>query len=64
MENQAFALIMAKLKEQDTKLDDLSDDMLEVKRSMSHYKGFVGGVLFVFATVWTAATFFWDRVKG
>lgn len=76
MDNQLFTMINQKLESIDTAISnvgrDVSDmksefgkDISDMKADIKAHKGFISGVTFVFATLWTGVTFFWDKIaKG
>lgn len=45
-------------------IDEVRNDVKEIKQDLGHYKGFVSGILCVFTILWAGATFFWDKIKG
>lgn len=57
MDNQAFELLK-------DAIDDLKTDVKEIKKDLGHYKGFLGGVSFVFAVAWSGITYFLSNLKG
>jgi len=58
MDNQAFKLLTDKLDELGKSIKDVSSDLSEVKKDLGHYKGFLGGVTFVFTVAWSGITYF------
>lgn len=57
MNNQAFELLK-------DSIDELRKDVKEIKTDLGHYKGFLGGVVFVFTIAWSGITYFISHVKG
>lgn len=57
MDNQAFELLKSAI-------DELRQDVKEMKTDLGHYKGFLGGVSFVFALAWSGVTYFLTNLKG
>lgn len=57
MDNQAFELLK-------DAIDDLKQDVKGIKKDLAHYKGFLGGVSFVFALAWSGVTYFISQFKG
>lgn len=57
MDNQAFGLLK-------DSIDELRKDVKEIKTDLGHYKGFLGGVVFVFTLVWSGITYFLSQFKS
>jgi len=57
MDNQAFELLKSAI-------DELRQDVKEMKTDLGHYKGFLGGVSFVFALAWSGVTYFLTNLRG
>ena len=57
MDNQAFELLK-------DSIDELRKDVKEIKTDLGHYKGFLGGVVFVFTIAWSGITYFISHVRG
>ncbi len=57
MDNHAFELIKEKL-------DDLSKDVKDIRKDLDTYKGFFGGVLFVFTSLWTIVTYWFNKPEA
>jgi hypothetical protein len=57
MDHQAFELLKSAI-------DDIKQDVKEIKTDLGHYKGFLGGVSFVFAVAWSGVTYFLTNLKG
>ena len=53
MDNQAFELIRDKLDELGKIASKNTEAIDEIKKDLRHYKGFIGGVLFVFTALWS-----------
>lgn len=64
MDNHAFELLLKKLDEHGTDLKEMRIDITKVKDDLGHYKGFLGGVSFVFALAWSGVTYFLTNIKG
>ena len=64
MDNQAFELLKTKLDELGADIKDMRGDLGKVKDDLGHYKGFLGGVSFVFAVAWAGITYFISSIKG
>lgn len=57
MDNQAFQLLK-------DSIDELRNDVKEIKKDLGHYKGFLGGVTFVFSIAWSGITYFLSHLKS
>lgn len=64
MDNQAFELLKNKLDELKDDISDIKKDVASVQQDLGHYKGFLGGVSFVFALAWSGVTYFLTNIKG
>jgi hypothetical protein len=57
MDHQAFELLK-------DSIDELRKDVKDIKTDLGHYKGFLGGIVFVFTLMWTGITYFISHLKG
>ena len=64
MDNHFYDLLMKKLDDHGNDLKSMRDDLSEVKSDLGHYKGFLGGVTFVFSIAWAGITYFLSNFKG
>lgn len=63
MDNQAFQLLKSKLDELGTDIQSIRKDLDIVKGDLGHYKGFLGGVVFVFTVAWSGVTYFLSHLN-
>ena len=61
MDRQAFKLLTDTMEELRRDIKAVRQDISAVKTDLGHYKGFLGGVTFVFGILWTGFTFFFKR---
>ena len=64
MDNQAFKLLVATIDEIKDDVKLVRSDLESVKKDIGHYKGFIGGVVFVFGVVWSGITYFFSGLKS
>lgn len=57
MDNQAFQLLKEKLDELGADIRSIRKDVDSVKNDLGHYKGFLGGMAFVFSVAWSGITY-------
>lgn len=57
MDNQAFELLKSSI-------DEIRADVKEIRTDLGHYKGFLGGISFVFAILWSGITYFISHLKS
>lgn len=57
MDNQAFELLKSSIEE-------LRADVKDIKNDLGHYKGFLGGITFVFSVIWAGVTYFFTNYKS
>lgn len=64
MDNQAFKLLTDAIDEIKDDVKAMRVDMAGVKKDIGHYKGFIGGVVFVLSTVWMGVTYLFSSQKS
>ena len=61
MDHQAFELLKDKLDDIKSDISGLRGEVNSVKDDLGHYKGFLGGVTFVFTVLWSGLTYFFTK---
>ncbi len=64
MDNQAFKLLISTIDEIKSDVKLVRGDLESVKKDIGHYKGFVGGVVFVFGIIWGGINYFFSGIKS
>lgn len=57
-----IARLEERFDDMDEQLDAISSDLKEVRKTLSHQRGFLAGVVFAISAVWVAGIALWQTV--